>query len=119
MAPLNDTPVIVAGDFNDVGWSHTTSLFQKVGGLLDPRIGRGLYNTFDADNPLLRYPLDHIFVSDHFRLVELRRLPYFGSDHFAVLTVLEHDPAAAAQQDEPTSDAGDVEEAEEAIEKVR
>lgn len=119
VAPLNDTPVIVAGDFNDVGWSHTTSLFQKVGGLLDPRIGRGLYNTFDADNPLLRYPLDHIFVSDHFRLVELRRLPYFGSDHFAVLTVLEHDPAAAAQQDEPTSDAGDVEEAEEAIEKVR
>ncbi len=119
VASLTQQPVIVAGDFNDVAWSHTTELFQKIGGLLDPRIGRGLYNTFNTDSHVLRYPLDHVFTSDHFRLVELRRLPDIGSDHFPILTVLDYDPSAAAEQDEPTPDAGDAQEAEQAIEKER
>lgn len=110
-----DQPVIVGGDFNDVAWSHTTRLFQRIGGLLDPRIGRGLYNSFDARHPVMRYPLDHVFASGHFRLVELRRLPAIGSDHFPMLVVLDFDPSAVVQQEEPEADAGDEEEAKEAI----
>ncbi|MFN4762682.1 endonuclease/exonuclease/phosphatase family protein [Gillisia sp. Q332] len=73
---------IVAGDFNDVSWSYTSRMFGKKGDLENVRIGRGLYNTFDATSSILRWPLDHYFVTREFALVELERLPKFGSDHF-------------------------------------
>jgi endonuclease/exonuclease/phosphatase (EEP) superfamily protein YafD len=114
---LGDVPVIVAGDFNDVAWSHTTHLFQRIGGLLDPRVGRGLFNTFDSRSRLLRFPLDHVFASRHFLLVELRRLPNIGSDHFPILMVLDHDPGASVTNEEPQQDAGDEQEVDEAIEE--
>lgn len=114
---LEDVPVIVAGDFNDVAWSHTTHLFQRTGGLLDPRVGRGLLNTYDTRNRLLRYPLDHAFALKHFLLVDLRLLPDIGSDHFPLYVVIDYDADAAASNEEPQPDTGDAQEAEEAINK--
>ena len=116
---LGDVPVLVAGDMNDVAWSHTTHLFQAIGGLLDPRVGRGLFSTFDTDNPILRYPLDHVFASRHFLFVALRRLPDIGSDHFPLYVVLDYDPVAASKNEGPQSDAGDEQEAAEIIEEGR
>lgn len=84
MAAASDLPVIVAGDLNDVAWSRMTKYFREISGLLDPRVGRGLFNTFHAGIPLLRWPLDHIFHSADFRLVRLERLPAIKSDHFPV-----------------------------------
>jgi endonuclease/exonuclease/phosphatase (EEP) superfamily protein YafD len=114
---LGDVPVIVAGDLNDVAWSRTTHLFQRIGGLLDPRVGRGFYNTFNTRSRLLRFPLDHVFASRHFLLVELRRLPDIGSDHFPLFVVLDYDPGASVANEEPQPDAGDEQEADEAIDK--
>jgi len=82
------TPVIVAGDLNDVAWSATTRLFREIGGLKDPRVGRGMFNTFNARHWFIRWPLDHVFVSSHFSLKNLQRLPDIGSDHFPLLVEL-------------------------------
>lgn len=103
----SDAPTIVAGDLNDVAWSSTTRLFRKISGLLDPRVGRGMYNTFHADYPFIRWPLDHLFHSAHFKLRELRRLPPFGSDHFALLSELEYASGNEAAQQAPDPDPAD------------
>ncbi|HEX8421582.1 MAG TPA: endonuclease/exonuclease/phosphatase family protein, partial [Sphingomonas sp.] len=110
-----DTPVIVAGDLNDVAWSTTTRLFRKISGLLDPRIGCGMFNTFHADHWFLRWPLDHLFHSNHFTLGFIQRLPSFGSDHFAMLVELVYDRARGADQEGLEADEEDHELAEEKI----
>ncbi|WP_421999354.1 endonuclease/exonuclease/phosphatase family protein [Reyranella sp.] len=108
-------PAIVTGDLNDVAWSETTSLFQRISGLLDPRVGRGFYATFNANWPLLRWPLDHLFASRDWTLGEFRRLGPIGSDHFPILVELHHHREAAAGQERQHEKPGDAEKAEEHI----
>jgi endonuclease/exonuclease/phosphatase (EEP) superfamily protein YafD len=97
LAAAHDGPCIVLGDLNDVAWSRTTELFLKTSKLLDPRRGRGFYNTFHAHYLFLRWPLDHFFVSSQFRLVAMRVEPAVGSDHFPISlsVVLRSDDARA------------------------
>ena len=77
-------PVLANGDFNDVAWSHTSELFKRIGGYLDPRIGRGTYPTFPAGYPGLRWPLDHLFITPEFRVRSLDVKNSVGSDHLPV-----------------------------------
>lgn len=104
-------PAIVAGDLNDVGWSATTRLFMRISGLLDPRRGRGFFASYHARNPLIRWPLDYIFIDQVFTIRDLRILPSFGSDHFPVLVDLRYEPRARHDHEAPGADGIDESEA--------
>lgn len=106
-------PTIVTGDLNDVAWSRTTRLFMKISGLLDPRRGRGMFNTFHASYPIFRWPLDHVFHSKEFTLVDLKRLKPIGSDHFPIMVELALNPQEGSTQQKLEIEQGDIEEARE------
>ncbi len=110
-------PCIVFGDLNDVAWSHTTELFRKTSELLDPRRGRGFYNTFSAHHWLIRYPLDYIFCSEEFGLISMQRMPKNGSDHFATLTHLMLNKELKEMQEAPKADKEELKEAVELAEQ--
>lgn len=110
----NDKPSLVIGDLNDVAWSYTTELFLKISEMADPRRGRGLFSTFNAHIPLLRWPLDHIFLSKHFGLSELKVQTSIDSDHFPISMKAVITPDKTTEQLDV--DHEDKEEAEEKIE---
>ena len=85
---LNES-CIVMGDLNDVAWSRTTRLFQRLIGLLDPRVGRHFVNTFMPTTPLLRWSIGSWAQLRIFALVQMQRLAHIGSDHFPVYVVLQ------------------------------
>lgn len=100
-------PSIVIGDLNDVAWSYTTTLFQRISHMVDPRVGRGMFNSFHAGHPLARYPLDHVFHTRDFTLADLRRLQYTGSDHFPILVELAFNPSCKSEMERPVTSETD------------
>lgn len=112
-----DESCIVMGDLNDVAWSRTTRLFQRISGLLDPRVGRRYVNTFHADYPLLRWSLDHVFHSTDFALVHMERLKHVGSDHFPVYLILQTGRVFEHHQEALEETDQDDQEAKEAIQE--
>ena len=112
----SNLPCIVAGDLNDAAWSYSTRLFKRISGLLDPRVGRGFFNTFHAKYKIFRLPLDHVFHSHHFRLIDLQRIKNScGSDHFPVWIHLSFEKDATAEQGRPIADLTETEEAHEIV----
>ncbi len=81
-------PAVVAGDINDVVWSYVDELTGTKDILYDLRVGRGFYNSYNAKNILMRWPLDHVFVTKEFQLQHLQILPDIGSDHYPLYVEL-------------------------------
>ena len=105
---------VVFGDMNDVAWSRTTRLFLKTSQMLDPRRGRGMYNTFHVKYWFLRWPLDHYFLSSQFRLIDMKIEDSVDSDHFpiSISLVLRNDDTSG----EMRLDADEKQEVKEKIE---
>lgn len=78
-------PIICMGDFNAVACSRTTKSFKKFGGYLDPRIGRGMFPSFNVNHPIMRFPIDQVYVTHGINLTDFRRGPDIGSDHFPMI----------------------------------
>jgi endonuclease/exonuclease/phosphatase (EEP) superfamily protein YafD len=112
-------PAVVIGDLNDVAWSYTATLFQRLSGMVDPRVGRGLFSTFHSEHWVARYPLDHVFHTRDFTLKELRVLPYTGSDHFPIVAELAYTPSRKPEVTRPTPTDADVDNAKEMVEDAQ
>lgn len=81
-------PSIVVGDLNDVAWSDTSKRFKNYSGMVDPRQGRGFYNSYNVFFPLFRYPLDHFFYTPEFGFRSMQKLDPIGSDHYPMIISL-------------------------------
>ena len=96
-------------------WSGTNSLFREVSGLLGPLLDA--HPPFNADWPLLTWPLDHVFFDS-----AARDCCYWGdagSDHFPFFVALCHAQAAADVQEQPPPESFNLDAAEEVIEEGR
>ena len=99
----------------DAGGDHidvevASELHDATRCLLDPRVGRGFYSSFDSRFFFLRWPLDHLFHDARFRVVDLQRLDNVGSDHFPMYFALELNGTAA--QGEEVAEASEDDQAE-------
>lgn len=81
----NASTCIVMGDFNNVAWAKSSILFRKTSETIDGRMGRGFISTFHAKYFFLRCPIDLIFHTSDIFIEKLKKLEYFGSDHFPFL----------------------------------
>lgn len=111
-----EMPAVVCGDMNDVVWSRTTRLFKKVTGMIDPRVGRGFFSTYNAKYFFLRFPLDHLFHTKDLFVGKMVRSNSFGSDHFAMYYEIHHKKNISTPQN-PKLDKEEKEEVNELIEE--
>ncbi len=102
-------PVLVSGDFNAVPWERVVRRMMRVGGLLDPRVGRGWHPTY-GDGPLVTWPLDQVLFQDGIALRDLQVLDDVGSDHYPLIADLCVDASFAERQNAPQPRDGDAEE---------
>ena len=83
-----ELPVIAMGDFNDAAWSWTAKRYKHHGNFLDPRVGRGMLSSFDANHPILRFPIDQLYLTKGIDLISFERKQHIGSDHFPIGAVI-------------------------------
>lgn len=111
-----ERPFLLGGDLNATPWETTTQRMRRIAGLSDPRRGNGYFATYNATSSWRRWPLDQIFDSPDFSVVDIERLSTFGSDHFPYRVTLCHDGTRGAV---PALRPGDLEQARSTLEKAR
>lgn len=80
-----DEAVLCCGDLNTTSWSAAYRNHLEQGGLVDSRQGSGIQGTWPTWMPLLKIPIDHIWISREVRVHRRRVGPKIGSDHLPVM----------------------------------
>jgi endonuclease/exonuclease/phosphatase (EEP) superfamily protein YafD len=112
-------PVVLAGDLNSVPWERTVWRLLRLGRLLEPRVGRGYWASYNTHMWLVSWPLDYVVFQDRIALMQFEILPAFGSDHYPIFGVLCLAPEVAARQPAPPLAPNDLQEARTAIQRGR
>lgn len=92
LAQQSQLPCIVAGDFNATPWSSAFRDFAIRSHLRDSALGRGVQGSWNAKSPLIRIPIDHVFVPRNVHVVRRGLGRDVGSDHFPVEITLSMNP---------------------------
>jgi endonuclease/exonuclease/phosphatase (EEP) superfamily protein YafD len=100
-ARKTSVPIVAMGDFNEAAWSDRAQHFKRVGRYVDPRIGRGLYASFNANHPMIRCPIDQIYVTEDVAMVSIDLMERFGSDHLPLRACIRLEPDLAARLNRP------------------
>ena len=82
-------PVLVGGDMNITPWSPIFREEVERSGLRDCARGQGLMTSWPSPLPWAGIRIDHCLASEHWRVLDVDSGPSFGSDHLAMLNVLE------------------------------
>src|SRR5690606_12763568 len=78
-------PLLVLGDFNCTPFSPHFRDWLDAGGLRTTLARRGVGISWPTFLPVLGIAIDHVVVSSEFTVLEHRRLPAFGSDHYPIM----------------------------------
>ncbi len=84
-----DGPVLVAGDMNITPWSPVFRDELARSGLQDCARGHGLVTSWPSRFAWAGIRIDQCLASDHWRVLDISAGPAFGSDHLAMVNVLE------------------------------
>ena len=88
-ARFEEKPILIAGDFNATPFSPPYKKFMEWTDLSNVMWGKGLYRTWNAENPLIRLTIDHLLHSSNIKVREAAVLEYIGSDHLPYLVDVE------------------------------
>lgn len=80
----DDTPTLVAGDFNSTPFSPRFQKLLHETELNDASLGFGLKKTWHSSSWLYHIPIDHILASPDIQTSDFQVLGALGSDHHAI-----------------------------------
>jgi endonuclease/exonuclease/phosphatase (EEP) superfamily protein YafD len=83
-------PLILVGDLNVSMWSHHYWPLEAETGLRNARKGFGILPTWPTQFllPMLMIPIDHVLISSHFEVHDIKAGKDIGSDHLPLIVKL-------------------------------
>ena len=81
-------PLVLVGDFNVTPYSPFFTQTLASAGLRDSGRARGVHFSWPTFFPILGIPIDLCVISGHLAVLEHRRGPGIGSDHYPIIATV-------------------------------